>query len=201
MRRVPLCMVLALWITGCVQPPRPTKVPVQTIAVFPPNNRTGDRLLIAGASFLEKYVLATEPYTVADALGAEARAQLAKAGFDVAAAPVTGEATNAQIPSSTDEAAAIAARRHMEGAVLYIEIRRWESSGGTEPTAVIAWIVATLIDAPNGQVLWTAEHPPRPVQTPGVISLGEAYAVAAHTLMAEMLAPLRPGRSASRTNG
>jgi hypothetical protein len=120
-----------------------------------------------------------------------------KAGFDVVPAQVVGEATNGQTPSSLEEAAALAARTRIEGAVLYVEIRRWESNGGTEPTAVIAGVVATLVDASSGQVLWTADRPPRPVRTPGVISLGDAYAVAAHTLMVEMLAPLTPGRSGS----
>jgi hypothetical protein len=62
MRRRPLpWMVLTLCLAGCVQQPQLAIVPVRTIAVLPPNNRTGDRLLIAGASFLEKYILSTEP--------------------------------------------------------------------------------------------------------------------------------------------
>jgi hypothetical protein len=52
--------------------------------------------------------------------------------------------------------------------------------------------VATLIDASSGRVLWSADHPPRPVRTPGVINLGDAYWLAAHKLMTDMLAPLTP---------
>lgn len=192
MKRPVAWTLLALCAAGCVQPPRPVMTPVRTIAVFPPNNRTGDPLLIAGASFLEKYILATEPYTVADALRAEAQAHLAQSGFDMVAPQIVDEATKSHTPSSLEGAAKLATRQHVDGAVLYIEIRRWEPNGGSEPTFVIAWVVATLVDASTGRVLWTADHAPRPVQTPGVISLGDAYRLAAHTLMTQMLAPLAP---------
>jgi hypothetical protein len=192
MKRPVAWTLLALCAAGCLQPPRPVMTPVRTIAVFPPKNRTGDPLLIAGASFLEKYILATEPYTVADALRAEAQAHLAQTGFDMVTPQVVDGATKGHSSSSPEEAAKLAARQHLEGAVLYIEIRRWEPNGGSEPTFVIAWVVATLVDASTGRVLWTADHAPRPVQTAGVISLGDAYRVAAHTLMTQMLAPLTP---------
>jgi hypothetical protein len=191
-----LVALLALCVASCVQPPVPAPQPVRAIAVFPPNNQTGDPLLIAGASFLEKYILSTQPYTVSDALAEEARAQLAKGGFEIIAAPVVDAATAHEVPLSADAAAGVAARNQLDGAVLYIEIRRWEPDVPFHPNFIIAWVTITLID-PNGTVLWTADHRSRPVPTPGVVNLGDAYADAAHRLISEMLAPLTPERPAS----
>jgi hypothetical protein len=185
-------MLLAVCVMGCVRTPPPLLLPVRSIAVFPPNNRTGDPLLIAGGSLLEKYILPTERYTVADALAANARSRLAEHGFEVVAQQVVDGATNGQTPASAQEAATLASRSHIDGAVLYIEIRRWEPNVGTEPTFIIASVAATLIEPATGRVLWIGEHPSRPVQTPGIINLGDAYAVAAHTLMTGLLAPLAP---------
>jgi len=185
--RLRFWLLLGLGLAGCIRPPTAVLMPGRSVAVLPPNNRTGDPLLIAGASFLEKYVLPTERYTVPDALAAEARAQLVQRGFDVVAA-----ATDGQAPSDPADAARLAARNRSEGAALYIEIRRWEPNVGTEPTYVIASVALTLVEASTGRVLWSVDHPSRPVQTPGVINLGDAYSVAAHALMTEMLAPLTP---------
>lgn len=195
-RRLFLSMLLALGSTGCVRPAPPAFVPVQTIAVFPPNNRTGDPLLIAGASFFEKYVLPTDRYTVADALAANARAELVQRGFDVVAPELVTAATT-EAPSSAENAASVAMRNHIDGAVLYIEIRRWEPDVPYKPTGIIVAVAVTLIDPVTGHVLWTADHPLRPVQTPGVINLGDAYSVAARTVMTELLAPLSPQRFGS----
>jgi hypothetical protein len=185
-------ILLAVCLAGCVRMPPPARLPVRSIAVFPPNNRTGDPLLIAGASFLEKYVLPTEHYTVADALAANARLRLEDNGFAVVAPQTVAAAANGQTPASAADAAALARRSGIAAAVLYIEIRRWEPNVGTEPTFIIASVGATLIDPANGHVLWTGEHPSRPVQTPGIVNLGDAYAVAARTLTAQLLAPLAP---------
>ena len=185
-----LAALLALCAVGCARPPAPAPEPVRTVAVFPANNQTGDPLLIAGASFLEKYLLSTESYTVPDALTVEASAELVRHGFDVVPAQVVNAATVGQTPPSAEQAAAVAARHQIGGAVLYIDIRRWEADAGFHPTFIIASVTLTLVDVSSGRVLWTANHSSRPVQTPGVVVLGDAYSVAAHTLRAEMLAPL-----------
>ena len=192
MNRRMACVLVAFSVASCVRPPAPAPQPMRSIAVVPPTNRTGDPLLITGTSFVEKYILETERYTVADALRVEAGTQLVQHGFDVVDSQVVNAATNSETPSSAQEAATLAARNHIEGAVLYIEIRRWEPNVGTEPTFIIASVVATLVEPATGRILWTADHPSRPVQTPGIINLGAAYSVAAHTLMTEMLAPLVP---------
>lgn len=184
--------LLALCAVGCARPPAPAPASVRAVAVFPANNQTGDPLLIAGGSLVEKYVLYTERYTVADALAAEARAELARRGFDITPPQVVDAATAGQTLPSAEQAATVAARHQLEGAVLYIDIRRWEPDVPFHPAFVIASVALTLVDASSGRVLWTADHPSRPVPTPGVANLGDAYSVAAHRLMAEMLAPLAP---------
>ena len=189
--RSTFAIVLALSGVACTHLPaaRPAPQTVRTVTVFPANNRTGDPLLIAGASFTEKYLLPTERFTVADALAAEARTQLADRGVTVLPTPVD-TAGGGRTPSSAQDAAALAVAEHVDGLAVYIEIRRWEADGPYHPTFVIASVTVALVDPSSGRVVWSANHASRPVPTPGVISLGDAYAVAAHTLMKEMLAPL-----------
>src|SRR5205809_471929 len=97
-RRPALCSLFALMALSCARPPAPTPAPspasVRAVAVLPPNNRTGDPLLVAGASFFEKYVARTDRITVPDVLAAEARFQLARRGFTLIA-PETVEAATA----------------------------------------------------------------------------------------------------------
>jgi len=193
-----MCTVFAMCAAAaCARPPVAAVIPVQTIAVFAPNNRTGDPLLIAGASFLEKYVLPAERYTVADALAAEARVQLARRGFAVAPPELVARAITGTSISNPQDAASAAARAHLDGAVLYMEIRRWEADASYHPGFVIAAVGATLIDPSTGRVLWSVDRPSRPVQTPGVVSLGDAYAIAARVVIEELLAGLAPKPASS----
>ena len=182
---------------GCAQPPTVALPPagVRAVAVFPPNNRTGDLLLIAGASFYEKYVAPTDRVTVPDVLGSEARLQLARRGFAVISPEVVDGMINSRAPASAQDAAAVAAHNKLDAAVLYIEVRRWEVDVPVHPTFVIASVALTLID-PDGRVLWTLDHPSRPVATPGVINLGDAYTIAAQRLMEEMLSAFGPEHAA-----
>ncbi|HEX7407318.1 MAG TPA: hypothetical protein VF515_06655 [Candidatus Binatia bacterium] len=190
--RILLSWLLLLVVCGCAQPPAVTLLPptVRTVAVFPPNNRTGDPLLIAGASFYEKYVARTDRITVPDVLASEARRQLARRGFTVVSPELVDAMTGDHPPTSAQDAAAVAARNQLEAAVLYIDVRRWEVDVPVHPTFVIASVEVALVDPTNGNVLWTMDHPSRPVATPGVVNLGDAYAIAARTLIQQMLAAL-----------
>jgi hypothetical protein len=185
-------ILLALTVAGCARPPTPVSPPTATIAVFPPNNRTGNDLLVAPGSLLGKYVFNTERVTVSDVLAAEARLQLARRGYMLVPAETVDTALGGVRPDSAPAAAMLASRQHIDASVLYIEIRNWEPNGPFTPDFVIVSIVATLIDPPTGRVLWTADHPSRPVPTPGVVVLGEAYVIAAAKVIAEMFAGLGP---------
>src|SRR6266403_5065809 len=81
-------------------PPPPDMV--RTVAVLAPANRTGDPLLVAGTSFLEKYALKTDRVTVPDVLASEARLQLARRGFTVVAADDVEKATGGRAPGSPE---------------------------------------------------------------------------------------------------
>ena len=49
-----------------------------------------------------------------------------------------------------------------------------------------------LIDPKDGHVLWTMDHPSRPVSTPGVVNLGDTYTIAAQEVMEGMLTATEP---------
>lgn len=187
--------VAFLVVAGCVQPPAVLPPPVRAVAVFPPNNQTGDPLLIAGASFYEKYVVRTDRITVPDVLAAEARLQLTRRGCAVMAPELVDAITSGHPPASPADAAAMASRNHLDAAILYIEVRRWEVDVPVHPPFVIASVAVTLVDPTDAHVVWTVDHPSRPVATPGVINLGDAYVMAARRLMQDMLAGLGPPRS------
>src|SRR5207245_10062211 len=77
-RRFLLLLLPALTLS-CAAPPGPPPLPAtaRTIAVLPPNNRTGDPLLVESASFLQPYADRPGRVTVADVLATEAREHLA----------------------------------------------------------------------------------------------------------------------------
>ena len=190
MRAARLIVLLLLpLIFSCARPRPLLPLPPagEEVAVFPPNNRTGDDLLIAGASFLEKYALDTERITVPEVLAAAARVELASRGYEVVPAETVAKATGGVAPTNPAEAAALAAHAGLAGQALYIEIRRWEADVPLRPSFVVVSLQMTLVEAATGKILWQADHPPRPVQTPGVANTGEAYIIAARRVVAEML--------------
>jgi hypothetical protein len=184
-----LLPVLTLHCTHApVAPPLPATV--RTIAILPPNNRTGDILLVESASFWDPYADRPGRVTVADVLAADVRAQLERRGVKVMAPEAVMAAIGNQTPGSLEEAAALVARGKLEGSALYIEIRRWDADmSPLHPQRILAAVEAYLIDAATGQVVWTAHHPLRPVPTPGAIARWVAYTIAARKVAEELLAP------------
>jgi hypothetical protein len=180
---------------GCIRPPAllpPPPAAIRSVAVLPPNNRTGDGLLVAGASLIERYALRTPRVSVADVLAEEAEDLLQARGYRVAPAAAVQGATGGSAPENPDAAARIAAQGHLEGAVLYLEIRRWEADASTHPAFVIVGLAATLIDISTGRVIWTARPSVHPVATPGAVTLGTAYEIAARKVVEEILTPAQP---------
>ena len=166
--------VLLLVIGACARPvPAPPPDIPRTVAVLAPTNETGDPLLVAGASFLEKYALATDRVTVPDVLASEARLQLVRSGFTVL---------------SKEELAGGG------GLKLQLDVRRWEPDAPTHPSFVLVGMGATLVDAATGRVVWSVDRRTAPVATPGEVALGPAYVTAARKVLEEMLAPLGPER-------
>ena len=199
MTRRGLIAVLALAAAACARPPAPAPLPIRlrTVAVFPPNNRTGDDLLVEGGSLLERYAFHTERVTVADVLAAEARRQLDRQGIDVVAPELVDAAVRSYAPLTPETAARQAARQHIEADVLFLEIRRWEPDASFQPTRIIVSLTATVIAPTDDQILWHVEQPSRPIATPGAINLGAADVIAAQSAIQDLLAPLARGPATS----
>jgi hypothetical protein len=190
--RPPGALTLLLLVAACGHseaPPPPADMP-RTVAVLAPANRTGDPLLVAGTSFVEKYALRTDRVTVPDVLASEARLQLTRRGFTVVPAEEVESATQGRAPGSPEAAAEIAARAKLSGLALYVDIRRWEPDAPTHPAFVLVGLTASLVEPATGRVVWSAEHRTSPVPTPGEVALGPAYVTAARKVMEEVLAPL-----------
>jgi len=185
------CMVV-LMAGGCAPPPAPPRNLPRTVAVLPPHNETGGPLPVAGSSLLERYAFDTRPVTVPDVLASEARLQLAYRGFTVVPDDVVAQATGNRPPASAEAAADIAKRAHLDGAALFIDLRRWNPDPPTEPRVVIVDLVVSLIDPSSARTLWTNHWSTRPVRTLGEATLGASDISAARAVMGAVLAPLGP---------
>jgi ABC-type uncharacterized transport system auxiliary subunit len=175
---------------GCVHRPAAPAPPhdVHVVTVLPPANRTGDGLLIAGTSLLERYAFRTERVTVPDALATETASFLRARGYRVEEPATVESALHGRAPETVEEAGHAVSAAGLEGFALYWEIRRWEADADTHPAFVIVGVSASLIDATNGRVVWSVRRPVRPVPTPGAVTLGAAYDIAVQSIVAELLA-------------
>jgi len=189
MRPALLAGALSALCCGCLKPPPPPPPSVHTVAVFPARNRTGDDLLISGGTILEKYVFHTARLTVPEVLAAEARTVLEKAGYTLVSPELVETASGGQAPASAAAAAAAAVTHDLAGDVLYIDLRQWTPDLTYGPSAIIVSLHIDLIDPASGRVLWSADHPARPVRTPGTINFADAYWVAARSVIRQMLEP------------
>ncbi len=176
--------------TGCVHRPVAPPPPhdVHAVTIVPPANRTGDGLLIAGTSLLERYALHTERFTVPDALAEETASFLRARGYRVTERATVDAALHGRAPGSAEEASRSASTAGVAGAVLYLEIRRWEADADTHPAFIIAGVSASVIDVATGHEVWSVRRPVHPVATPGAVTLGAAYEIAVQTVVAEMFA-------------
>ena len=184
--------MVVLMAGGCAPPPAPPHNLPRTVAVLPPHNETGSPLPVAGSSLLERYAFDTRPVTVPDVLASEARLQLAYRGFTVVPDDVVAQATGNRPPASAEAAADIAKRAHLDGAALFIDLRRWNPDPPTEPRVVIVDLVVSLIDPSSARTLWTNHWSTRPVRTLGEATLGASDISAARAVMGAVLAPLGP---------
>ena len=181
--------LVAFVLAGCATAVPPPPASIRTVAVFPPLNETGEELLIAGGSILEKYVFHTERFTVTDVLAAEARSLLAQRGYDVVSPEAVEKAVGAQPPDSRYAAAMLAKERALGGAVMFIDLRRWVYSS---PDAIIVSLRVDVVESGTGRVLWSVDRPSRPVSTQGTIDVANAYYVAARRVMSEALESFTP---------
>ena len=120
-------------------------------AVLPPNNGTGDPLLIESASFWHPDADVLDVSPVADALAAEARGQLARRGITVMAPEAVTTAIGKQPPRSPGGAAAwVAGGRRREA--LLSEIQRWEADmSPLHPWRAYCGSGSPIVDPPRGR--------------------------------------------------
>ena len=188
-----IVLLCAGCLVGCAPArPLPPEHLGRAIAVLPPNNRTGKALLVVGSGLIDRYVRHAQPVSVSDVLLSEARVQLQANGFDVADWLAVDTALKGRRPTSPESAAHIAAVSGLNEPVLYLEIQRWEPDGATHTHFVIVGLLASVVDASSGQVIWQYQRRPAPVATPGEIVTESAYVTAARKVMREMLKDLRP---------
>lgn len=192
-------LLLSVFALNCARAPLPSPppAPVGRIAVLPPNNRTGDPLLVASDSFWNPYAAGSQRVTVADVLAAEARSQLERRGFTAASADAIEAAVGKFFPGSPQEAAELIARSNLADTALWIEITRWEPDMMFHPKVVLVALEASLIDAATGNIVWTMHRSLRPTPTPGAVSLWAAYMIAAREVVEELLSPWGPERPIS----
>jgi hypothetical protein len=181
--------VLAAALVGCAASLPPPPRTVRSVAVFPPSNQTGDGLLVAGTSLLEKYAFDTDRVTVADVLGTELRVGLARRGFAVVSPDVVRAATAGRHVATAEAAAELARAGHVADPVLLLTIDRWEPDQGIHPDFIIVALDAVLVDPANGAVLWHAHRGASPIATPGTVTLGSAHEIAVKRVVEELLAP------------
>ncbi len=195
MKRALRFLLVLILGAGCATGSSPALVgPI--VAVLPPNNRTGDQLLVAGTGLIDRYVIYSERVTVPDVLFSEARFQLQQKGFEVTGLAAVDAALKGRRPTSPASAAELAAGGGLKGLVLYLELRRWEGDAPMHTSFVIVGLQASLVDSATGKIVWQADRKAAPVATPGEIRVESAYITAARKVMAQMLAPLRPASSA-----
>ena len=182
-------IVLALTLAaGCLRPPAPPPPPVTMVAVLPPGNSTGDLLLVAGGSLIERYALHSARVTVPDLLEIEAREFLRARGVPLVADEAVAAALAERPTASAVDAVTALANAQIAGAALRLDVWRWEPDSDTHPAFVIVGMDATLIDVASRRTLWHWRPPLHPIPTPGAVTLGVAYEVAARAAVAEVLA-------------
>lgn len=192
-RRLPFLLLSSWLVAACASPPAPPSLrPGQAIAVLMPNNRSGEPLLVAGGSLLDRDVFRAEPVTVGDVLAAEVRFQLADRSVAVIPQAVMAQAIDGQVPQSPQAAGEIVARGKLDALALYLEIRRWEPDAPTQPAFVIVGASASLVDPASGKVVWQLDRPALPIPTPGEVTLETAYETAARKLASQMVTAIKP---------
>lgn len=178
--------LLLLLLAGCAGEHAAAPPAVRSLALLPPVDRTGDALLVAGGSLLERYALNADRVTVGDVLASTLRAQLERRG--IAVTVVAAEtATDRRTPATLELAAETVRRAGLDEPTLFVTIDRWEPDNPTHPAFVIVAAKATLIEPATNRVLWHRHRNARPVATPGAATSGAAHAIAARTVAAELL--------------
>ena len=185
-----IVFVSTLLIAIACTPPVVTSLPptVRRVAVLPPYQPGA-----ADARAASNDLVGLPSRTIGDVLAQQARARLAAKGFDVIEPSVVKLATKDRMPTSAQMAAQIMQEAKLDGAALYIEVRRWEPTPDArmiKADGVIVALDVTLVDPKTGAILWDVHRPSRPVPLYGVVLTGQANVFVAETVMQEVFAQL-----------
>lgn len=183
MRRRAGALILIALVAGCVHPQAPPPPRVGTVAILPVGNLTGDTLLVSGGSVIERYALGTPRVTVSDLVQNEAGRFLRDCGVQ-SQQPGALDGVKSE---NLDELVAALAAAKFDGAALRLDVWRWEPDGGTHPAFIVVGLDATLIDVASRRTMWHWRRPPRPIATPGAVTLGVADEIAARAAVGEIL--------------
>ena len=164
---------LAIGCAGRVATPTPPR-DLRVVTVPPANNRTGERLLVAGGSLLESLLSPETSVTVPDLLAEEVAATLRARGYQATGPAELDAALRDRAPANPADAARLGADAARSGFVLYLEIRRWEADAATHPAFIIVGLSASAIEVSSGREVWSARLPVHPIPTPGAATLGAA---------------------------
>lgn len=186
-------LLLLLPLAACTRlVASPTPHDVDTIAVFPVDNRTGRDLFADAPPISGFFGYPTRPrVTAADILTDEFARGLAARGFRVTAPPPSPEGEPAAPVGSAAEAARRLADAKLDADGLYIRLRRWNPTSASHLVYVDVMLDATLV-APDGRVLWTAELPATPIDGGGASSVALGYPEVARRVVERVIENLRP---------
>jgi hypothetical protein len=155
-----------LMASGCVRPVTPLPELPATLAVSPPQNRTGSELVVAGDWILERFALGGRRVTVPDVLAAETQTLLAERGF------VLAPPEQADVPA------------------LALVIERWEPEAPSLAFVRVT-LATTLVERPAGRVLWSARRKDWMVPTRGAPTAAAASTMAARAVVQALYAGWR----------
>lgn len=192
---LPRIVVLLLPLLGFAACTRliasPAPADVDTIAVFPVDNRTGSELYADAPPIAGFFGYPTRArVTAADILTDEFARALAARGFRVVAPPVGPDGESASAGSAAEAARRLTdARIDAEG--LYVRLRRWNPSSASHLLYVDVMLDATLV-APDGRIVWTAELPASPIDGSGASSVALGYPEVARRVVDLVIADLQP---------
>ena len=170
----------------------PTPPDVDTIAVFPVDNRTGRDLFADAPPIAGWFGYPTRPrVTAADILTEEFARELAARGFRVIAPPPGPGGEPAPPVGSAAEAARRLADAKLDADGLYVRLRSWNPTSASHLIYVDVMLDATLV-APDGRVLWTAELPATPIDGGGASTVALGYPEVARRVVERVIENLRP---------
>lgn len=191
--RIVVLVLPLLPLTACTRlVASPSPPDVDTIAVFPVDNRTGRDLFADAPPIAGFFGYPTRPrVTAADILTDEFARGLAARGFRVIAPPPSPGGEPAAPVGSAGEAARRLADAKLAADGLYVRLRIWNPTSASHLIYVDVMLDATLV-APDGRVLWTAELPATPIDGGGASTVALGYPEVARRVVERVIENLRP---------